>query len=143
MSLQADENTWSEYVALMRRRWRPTFTVAALIALGSIYVAYTLPAIYRSSAIILIEEQGIPTEFVQTTVNAYAEQLAQTIYQRVTAAPRVVTMIQEFDLYTENRGVLPEDELLAKFWADASMTPQNITTVHSRFRAMMSGWLLL
>ena len=132
MSPRTDENTWSEYIALIRRRWRIAFIVGAVFGLATLYIAYTLPAVYRSSATILIEQQGIPDEFVQTSVNAYAEQLIQTIYQRVVAAPRVEEMIEEFDLFASERGIALEDDLIGKFRENTSVKPQNVTTVHSR-----------
>lgn len=130
--MPAHENTWSDYVALLRRRWRPTFAVAALVALGTIFVAYTLPAVYESSAMILIEQQGVPEDYIQSTVNAYAEQLLQTIYQRVTAAPKVAESIDRLDLYPDKRSLVPEEELILEFRDNTEMTPQNVTSVHSR-----------
>lgn len=126
------DNTWSDYVAMLRRRWRPAFIVAASIALGTVYVAYSLPAVYQSSATILIEEQGIPTDVVQTTVNSYAEQRLQTIYQRVTASPDVLEMIGEFDLYSEDRADHSEEQLVDRFRDSTVMSPQNVMSVNSR-----------
>jgi uncharacterized protein involved in exopolysaccharide biosynthesis len=132
MSPPSDENTWSDYMAMLRRRWRPTLVVVAAVALGTIYIAYTLPAVYESSATVLIEEQGIPEDMVTTTVNAYAEQLLQTMLQRILAAPRVVEMIDSFGLYEADRGSMPEDELILMFRDGVSMKPQNVTSVNSR-----------
>ena len=117
---------------MLRRRWRPTFVVAAAIALGTVYVAYSLPAVYQSSATILIEEQGIPTDVVQTTVNSYAEQRLQTIYQRVTASPEVLDMISEYDLYSEDRADHSEEQLVDRFRDSTVMSPQNVMSVNSR-----------
>jgi len=47
MSVQAHDMTWADYAAVLRRRWRLTVLTMALIALGSIYIAYTLPAVYE------------------------------------------------------------------------------------------------
>jgi len=132
MALDNIDTTWSDYVAILRRRWRLTIATVLFISFGTIYVAYTLPAVYESSATILIEQQGIPTDFVQTTVNSYAEQLLQTIYQRVVAAPNVAELIQKFDLYPEERGLVPEEELLLLFRDSTEMSPQNVTSVHAR-----------
>ena len=107
MEFDSKEKTWADYVALLRRRWRATLCVFAFVALGAVFVAYSLPAVYESSATILIEQQGIPTDFVETTVNAYAEQLLQTIYQRVASATKVAEMIRALDLYPDDRDVLP------------------------------------
>lgn len=132
MAANVQDNTWSDYVAMLRRRWRPSFVIASLIALGTIYVAYTLPAIFQSSSAILIEEQGIPTDIVQTTVNSYAEQRLQTIYQRITASDYVLQMIERFDLYPEDRDSASADELIARFQDNTLMSPQNVMSVNSR-----------
>jgi uncharacterized protein involved in exopolysaccharide biosynthesis len=132
MSHEAQEMTWSDYMALLRRRWRPTVATMVLVALGSIYIAFTLPPVYESSAVILIEQQGIPTDFVQTTVNSYAEELMQTIDQRVLATSNVTDMIERLDLYPEQHGIVPEDELVTLFRDSRTLEPQNVTTVHSR-----------
>lgn len=124
--------TWADYVAMLRRRWRVVSAVVATVALGSIYVAYSLPPVYESSVTILIEDQGIPTDYVQTTVNAYAEELIQTIHKRVVATPNVLDMIDRLDLYPEERQTLPDDELVALFQDSTGLAPQNVTTVHSR-----------
>jgi uncharacterized protein involved in exopolysaccharide biosynthesis len=81
---------------------------------------------------ILIEQQGVPEDYVQTTVNAYAEQLLQTIYQRVTAAADVVELIDRLDLYPDDRGTVPEEELILRFRDSTEMSPQNVTSVHMR-----------
>lgn len=132
MSTQAPDNTWSDYVALLRRRWRPTFVVTASIALGTIYLAYSLPAVYQSSTTILIEDQGIPTDMVQTTIDSYAEQRLQTLYQRVTVSQLVLQMIDEFDLYNKDRGTLPDQELIELFRDNTEMVPQNVESVNAR-----------
>jgi len=132
MAIDNLDNSWSDYVSILRRRWRLTVAAVMIVSLGTIYVAYTLPPIYESSAAILIEQQGIPTDFVQTTVNAYAEQLLQTIYQRVVAGPKVAELIEKFDLYPEERGLVPEEDLLLRFRDSTKMTSQNVTSVHAR-----------
>lgn len=132
MALENTDHNLSDYMGMLRRRWRLTLSVMMIIAFGTIFVAYSLPAVYESSATILIEQQGIPTDFVQTTISTYAEQLLQTIYQRVLAAPKVAEIIQKFDLYAQERGLVPDDELYLLFRDSTEMSPKNVATVNSR-----------
>ena len=92
------EMTSSDYLAMLKRHWRTVLIVFSVVSLGTTLVAYKLPAVYESSGTILIEQQGIPTDFVQSTINAYAEQLVQTIYQRVVASENVAQMVEKHDL---------------------------------------------
>ena len=52
-------------------------------AIGSaMAVALGLPAIYKSRAVILIEQQDIPQDLVRSLVTSYADQRIQVISQR-------------------------------------------------------------
>ena len=67
---------WSlhDYVKLVKRRkfW---ITLPFLTILGlAVIFAFVLPATYQSKAIILIEEQEVPLDFVRSTITSYAAQ---------------------------------------------------------------------
>ena len=62
-----------------------------------------LPPLYRSTATILIEQQEIPAELVQTTVTGYADQRIQVISQRVMTTENLTKIIERHDLYPELR----------------------------------------
>jgi uncharacterized protein involved in exopolysaccharide biosynthesis len=66
---------------------------AIILASISVAVAALLPAVYRSSATILIEEPNIPRELVSSTITSYADQRLQSIYHRVTTTQNVTTII--------------------------------------------------
>jgi uncharacterized protein involved in exopolysaccharide biosynthesis len=132
MALERTENTWSDYMGVLRRRWRISGAVAMLVAFGIIYTAYALPAVYESSATILISTQRLPRDFVQTTIDSYAEQLLQTILANVLSSTKVAEMIDRFDLYPEERGSLTDEDLILLFKDSTSMSPQNVETVNAR-----------
>jgi polysaccharide chain length determinant protein (PEP-CTERM system associated) len=102
---------------LLRRRWGLILPACALfwIAVGA---AFVLPSIYRSQATILIEEQEIPANLVQTTVTSYAEQRLQNIYQRVISTQNLVEIINKFNLYPELRAKVTPDEVAATMKKD-------------------------
>jgi polysaccharide biosynthesis transport protein len=130
--MQAQELTIADYAGMLRRRWRPAGAVALLIALGSVYLAYTLPAVYESSATIMIEQQEIPDEVVQSLVGGHVDERIQSIRQRVLVAERVEAIIRESDLYPAERGVVPMSELVDRFRASAGVEPFNVPIVHQR-----------
>ena len=71
-----------EYWNILKRR-RYLFGLPAFgIALIIIFYALSLPAIYRSEATILIEDQIIPEDIVGATMMSYASQQIQLISQR-------------------------------------------------------------
>jgi len=86
-------------------------------------VAMALPAIYKSTSLILIEEQEIPADFVMTTVTSYAEQRIQGIKQRIMGFTRLMEIIQKFGLYPELRGKTPDEEIVEKMREDIDLAP--------------------
>src|SRR5690606_17524153 len=134
MALQPQEMTLSAYLAVLRRRWREATAAAGLVAFGSIYITFALPAVYESAALILIEQQDVSPDFVPTTVTSYLAERIQAIHQRVVAAPNVEALIERLDLYPEERETVPIGELVATFQTDATMEPQHIVTLDPRTR---------
>jgi polysaccharide biosynthesis transport protein len=83
---------------LRRRRWQILVPAGVLFCLAAI-TALALPAAYRSSATILIEEQGIPPDLVRSTITSYADQRIQVISQQVMTRANMMEIIRKFDLY--------------------------------------------
>jgi polysaccharide chain length determinant protein (PEP-CTERM system associated) len=113
--MDANSRQMAEYLSLFfqRKLWLiGTFVVCALI---SITVAMLLPAVYRSEALVLIEEQEIPHSLVQSTVTGYAAQQIQVIQQRINTSANVSRIIKKFDLYSEDRDKKPLSDLVKRF----------------------------
>ncbi|MGI6657050.1 MAG: GNVR domain-containing protein [Desulfobulbus sp.] len=107
-----------------RRKWSliVPFVVVLLIAVAT---AFLLPPVYESSSTILIEEQHIPTDFVMTTVNTYAEQRVQSIKQRVLSFSQLFEIIQQQNLYPELKEKWTPEEVVAKMRSDVQVEMLN------------------
>jgi len=102
---------------LLRRRWGLLLPLAAIFWVA-VVTAFLLPSIYRSMATILIEEQEIPVNLVQTTVTSYAQQRLQNIYQRIISTSRLLEIIKTLNLYPELQNKVNPDEIAAKMRED-------------------------
>jgi polysaccharide biosynthesis transport protein len=91
------------YLEIVKRRFWLLLLPAVLVFAGFATVAMTLPAVYESTATILIEEQEIPEDLIRTTVTTYADQRVQTIAERVLNSDGLTEIIEKFDLYPEAR----------------------------------------
>jgi uncharacterized protein involved in exopolysaccharide biosynthesis len=103
-------------------RRRPTFlrvTGAAMVM--AIALAVFLPATYRSSATILIEQQEIPQELVRSVITSFADQRVQVISQRVMTTQNLLGLIERYNLYPDIREKQPREVLLAKMREDIGM----------------------
>ena len=130
--MQAQDMTLSDYGGILRRRWRPALLAGMLVAYAAIYIAYALPAIYESSATILIEQQEVPEELIRTTITGYADERLQNIRQRVLATTRVEEIIERHGLFPEERETATPQELVSLFRSNSKMAPLNITALHER-----------
>ena len=106
--------------AFKRRRWA-IMGIALLIFTIGLITALALPPTYRSAATILIEEQQIPAELVQSTVTSYAAQRIQTISQRVMTRQNLTEIMDRFDLYTDDRKRYTTEEILATMRSDIKL----------------------
>lgn len=86
---------------LIRRRAKIFIVLFAFVMIGALAVAVLLPPIFRSQAVILIEEQEIPDEYVKSTVTSYAEQRLEMLTREILRFDALKEIIQEFDLYPE------------------------------------------
>jgi polysaccharide biosynthesis transport protein len=100
------------YLALARRR-RTSIIVAFCSGLAAtLLLAALLPAHYRSSGTILIEQQEIPTDMVKSTVTSYADQRVQVISKRVMTTATLLEIIKRYNLYPREQSRDTREALL-------------------------------
>ena len=85
----------------IRRRYKTSLFIFVLILLAAGVVAIVLPPMYKSSAMILIEEQQIPTDYIKSTITSYAEERLQMVTRQIMKYSQLRNIIQQFDLYPE------------------------------------------
>lgn len=103
-------------------RRRRTFLAAASVSLlATVLLAVLLPATYRSTATILIEQQEIPQELVRSVITSFADQRVQVISQRVMTTQNLLSLVDRYNLYPDIRRKEPREVLLDKLRSDIGM----------------------
>ena len=105
---------FSDYMGAFKRRRLSIFVIAVTVFVMGALAALLWPATYKSSATILIKEQDIPSELVQSTVTSFASQRIQQISQRVMARPNLMEIINQYKLYEDERKRLTTEEIIAE-----------------------------
>jgi uncharacterized protein involved in exopolysaccharide biosynthesis len=77
-----------------------------------------LPAIYQSTATILIEQHQVPEAFVQSPITGRIEFRLQTITQEVLSRSRLESLIDRFDLYPDLRQRVPLQQVIERMRQD-------------------------
>ncbi|MFO0773559.1 MAG: hypothetical protein U0172_02700 [Nitrospiraceae bacterium] len=121
-----------EYVAIARRRAKPMLATFGVLALMAILVALMLPAVYRSTATILIEEQEVPQDLVRSTITTYADQRIETIKQHVLSRATLWNIVEQDDLYRNIRKNMPTESVIERFVKDIRVEVMNAKVVDKR-----------
>ncbi len=103
-----------DYLDIWQRRKWPMLLIMAGVFLLAVAIALILPPVYRSTATILIEDQDIPRELVQSTVTSYAAQRIEIINREVMTRSNLLKLIDRHNLYADQRGRVPVETIIGK-----------------------------
>jgi polysaccharide chain length determinant protein (PEP-CTERM system associated) len=94
-----------------RRRW---FLVVPLVvaAVGTFFYAQTLPNRYRSQATVIVIRPQVPENLVRSTITQTLQERLEYMRQQILSRARLERMIEEFDLYPEERRRLLMDQVV-------------------------------
>ena len=97
--MESDALSFSDLLGLARRRFA-VFTNTFVASLSfTVLLAFGLPSVYESTGTILIEQQNIPDDLVQSTITSYADERIQVISQRVMSTDNLAGLVQRHELY--------------------------------------------
>jgi uncharacterized protein involved in exopolysaccharide biosynthesis len=121
-----------DYIDAFRRRRKSILSVVLVVFSASVIAALFWPPTYRSSATILIEEQEVPAELIQSTITSYATQRIQTISQRVMTRANLMEIIDKYDLYHGKRKFETTEEILERMRDDVKVDMINANVIDPR-----------
>lgn len=95
---QQDNDLFEKIEVLLRRKWLLILPIIMGAGLAA-YVSLKLPEFYRSTTLILVEQQKIPQTYVTPTDSTPFEQRLSTIKQQVMSRTNLEKIIEDFNLY--------------------------------------------
>jgi polysaccharide chain length determinant protein (PEP-CTERM system associated) len=107
----AQEKSLSDYLDMAKRRRMYFIAPFLAVLLVGTVVVFLLPKVYRSDAVVLIESQQVPEEFVRSTISTYADERLEVIKQRVLTTSNIVGIVKKFDLYPRDRILIGPSEV--------------------------------
>lgn len=111
------------YKEVLKRRAPLGLIAGAVLVLVTLALALGLPSLYRSRAVILIEQQEIPQDLVRSLMTSYADQRMQVISQRVLTSSNLRDIIQKYNLYADKREREPMERVVDEMREDVSILP--------------------
>lgn len=130
-----DTTTLKDALEFLRRRLWLCASVAIIISVTAIIVAFRLPPVYLSQATILIEQPAIPEDIVPSTIRSYVDEQIQITATRVYRPESVMQIVEEFDLYPQERKSLSDEAIVEHFVADTSLESLTAEVTDDRGRA--------
>src|SRR5436309_15905548 len=117
MPLPKAEYTYPQFsiLSLARMCWMHRYEIVlswALLTAGVFAVISRLPKIYAAEALILVDAQKIPERLVPSTVSADIEERLAKISQQILSNTRLNRIIDEYDLYQEEKKAHVQDEIV-------------------------------
>ena len=110
-----------DYVEILWRRKWVVIVPFVIITLGTVIGTQFLPNRYRSDAQILIVPQQVPEDFVQPTVTTSLDSRLQAISQQIQSRTRLERIIQELNLYPEERKTMIMEDVVELMRQDISV----------------------
>jgi succinoglycan biosynthesis transport protein ExoP len=99
--LSSLENYWA--IAHRRRWW---ILIPVFLTWAAVWgMSWLLPSTYQSEALILLEQQNVPNQYVVPNVSASIQDRLQTISQQVLSRTRLQATIDRFHLYPQPHGL--------------------------------------
>jgi uncharacterized protein involved in exopolysaccharide biosynthesis len=108
---------------IMSRRKKGFWAVFMIILLAGVITAIALPPIYKSEAIIQVEEQEIPEDFVQSTIPDYMEERIAKINQHVLHRDNLLKIADSYNLYSDAKDRISNNEIAKKMKRDIILEP--------------------
>lgn len=120
-----------------RRKWLTVAVFAAPFAATVSFAAF-LPDIYRSTALVLVERQQVPEEFVRPTVTSPLETRLQTISQEILSRSRLEGLSNRFGLYADLRTRVTAEEVIQRMRRDIKLELKGVETRERGRRATIA-----
>src|SRR6202789_1917721 len=106
------------YLDIIRRRHLIFLTLLLVGWAGVWGSSWLLPAKYKSSTQILVEEPEIPKNYVVSNISDNQQDRLQSITQQILSRTRLLTIIDKLHLYQSKRHVLTPDERVDRMRKD-------------------------
>lgn len=130
-------------LSIARMLWKRKITIVlvwAMVTVASYLVVKRIPAVYKAEAVILVDTQKIPDRYVASTVVSDAQDRLASISQEILSSGRLQNIIEDFDLYHQQRQKHFMEEILALMRKDMEITPEkNWTGRTASFRISYQG----
>lgn len=104
--------TLNDYLMIIRRRGALIVSAFALIFVVAVVVAVTIPPVYQSTGVVLVESQQIPNSIIENTNLGRTDERIKVIQQRVMTRDNLLRIIDKYRLFSDmGHRMTPTDKI--------------------------------
>ena len=127
--MENSEKSLLDYIDILRRRKLHVIASFAVTLLLSMVVVFSLPPIYQSQGVILIEWQEVPHDLIRSTVTSYAEQQIELVKRRILSSHMIMEILEKYDAYGDASDPATVSIFIEKFRSNVLVEMVNATVI--------------
>lgn len=105
---------------ILHRKWLVLAAFVVVSVAASIY-SYTLPDIYSSETLIMVDPQKVPEAYIKSTVSGDIRNRLGTLSQQILSSTRLQKIIESLNLYPEDRREKAREDVIARMRRDITV----------------------
>ncbi len=115
----------SPFQVLLRRKWLALFVAATLFTAIATFIS-TLPNVYKAEATVLVERSQMSKVF-EGEIEGGARGRLAVLTQQILSSDRLAELIERFQLYSDLRGLVPLEDIVARMRGEILLQQQEST----------------
>ena len=117
------ELTLQDYIAILQRRW-PIIVVLSIVGCGLGFgVTHFLPKRYTSQTLVLVQQPGVPGDYVKPIVIEDTSARLATMQQEILSRTRLEPIVKQFGLYPNDVNRSSMEDLVGRLRKAVTVTP--------------------
>jgi len=92
--------TFSDYMAILRRRRLALLTPVVVMPIVALAVAKLVPPKFKSQTLVIIEQQSVPDEYVKPVVTADLTSRLASMREQILSRSHVQPIVERYNLYS-------------------------------------------
>ncbi len=97
------------YLSLVFRRLPYLLLVLVGCTLAGLYMAFSLPPVYKAESQLVVESPQIPGDLASTTVQASTVEILQVIQQRLLTRANLLDLSRRYGVHSAEQGMTPDE----------------------------------
>jgi polysaccharide chain length determinant protein (PEP-CTERM system associated) len=106
---------------VLHRKWIVA-TIFVVVSVVTVAVTQSLPNIYSSETVIMVDPQKVPESYVKATVTGDVRNRLGTLTQQILSASRLQKIIETLNLYPEDRKTQAREDVITNMRKDINVT---------------------